>query len=104
MRTTKRAIEAMTLLLLANGKAESMHENPHEHRVDPRAFWDQFLDSLLGPSRMFGSLGRVESGGASSETTIERWSNSPTETSDSDPRSSHSSGPASGGASSAPSP
>lgn len=48
VRTAKRTIEALTLLLLAYGKAESMHENPHEHYLDLRAFWGQFLDSLLG--------------------------------------------------------
>jgi hypothetical protein len=48
VNTARRTIEALSLLIVAYGKAESMDENPSEHFGDLRMFWGQFLDSLLG--------------------------------------------------------
>lgn len=48
VRVARRTIEALTLLLIAYGKAESMEENPHEQYGDLRSYWGQFLDTLLG--------------------------------------------------------
>ena len=47
VRAARRTIEAMTLLLIAYGKAESMDENPYEQYGDLRSYWGQFLDTLL---------------------------------------------------------
>jgi hypothetical protein len=46
--TARRTIEALSLLIVAYGKAESMDENPNEHFGDLRMFWGQFLNTLLG--------------------------------------------------------
>lgn len=43
----KRAIEALTLLLIAYGKAESMDENPEEKYRDLTSYWGQFLNTLM---------------------------------------------------------
>lgn len=43
----RRTIEALTLLLIAYGKAESMDQDPHERFGDLRMFWGQFLSSLM---------------------------------------------------------
>lgn len=48
VRAAKRTIEALTLLIIAYGKAESMDENPRERYGDLRMFWGQFSDSLIG--------------------------------------------------------
>ena len=48
VRTARRTIEALSLLMVAYGKAESMDENPSENYSDLKMFWGQFLDSLLG--------------------------------------------------------
>lgn len=48
VRVARRTIEALTLLLIAYGKAESMDEDPHEQYGDLRSYWGQFLDTLLG--------------------------------------------------------
>lgn len=48
VRTARRTREALTLLLIAYGKAESMHETPREQYGDLRMYWGQFLDSLMG--------------------------------------------------------
>jgi hypothetical protein len=48
VRAAKRTIEALTLLLIAYGKAESMDENPRERYGDLRSYWGQFADSLMG--------------------------------------------------------
>jgi histidine kinase/DNA gyrase B/HSP90-like ATPase len=48
VRTARRTIEALTLLVVAYGKAESMDECPADHFTDLRGYWGQFLDSLLG--------------------------------------------------------
>lgn len=47
-QTARRTIEALTLLIAAYGKAESMHENPRDQYGDLRAYWGQFMDSMLG--------------------------------------------------------
>jgi hypothetical protein len=47
VRVARRTTEALTLLLIAYGKAESMHETPHEQYGDLRGFWGQFLDTLM---------------------------------------------------------
>lgn len=44
----KRTIEALTLLLIAYGKAESMDENPEEKYRDLTGHWGQFLETLMG--------------------------------------------------------
>lgn len=48
VRTARRTIEALTLLLIAYGKAESMHPNPAEQYEDLTTYWGQFLATLLG--------------------------------------------------------
>ena len=48
VKAARRTIEALTLLLIAYGKAESMHENPHDQYGELRSFWGQFLSSLMG--------------------------------------------------------
>lgn len=48
VNTARRTIEALSLLIVAYGKAESMDDNPSEHFGDLRMFWGQFLDTLLG--------------------------------------------------------
>jgi hypothetical protein len=45
--TCKRTIEALTLLLIAYGKAESMEENPDDKYRDLTGYWGQFLNTLL---------------------------------------------------------
>lgn len=47
VKTARRTIEALTLLLIAYGKAESMHSNPSEHYSDLTAYWGQFLQTLM---------------------------------------------------------
>lgn len=47
VHTARRTIEAMTLLLIAYGKAESMHENPVEQYGELRDYWGMFLDTML---------------------------------------------------------
>jgi hypothetical protein len=48
VRTARRTIEALTLLIVAYGKAESMDEDPRDHFGDLRNYWGQFLETLLG--------------------------------------------------------
>lgn len=43
----RRTVEAMTLLLIAYAKAESMHANPVEAYGDLTQYWGQFLSTLL---------------------------------------------------------
>lgn len=50
-RAGRRGVEALALMLVAYGKAESMDENPHEKYGDLRSFWGMFLDSLMGKVR-----------------------------------------------------
>lgn len=47
VRTARRTIEALTLLLIAYGKAESMNDRPRESYGDLRTLWGQFLESLM---------------------------------------------------------
>jgi hypothetical protein len=47
VRTAQRTIETLTLLLIAYGKAESMHPTPHDQYSDLRDSWGMFLDSLM---------------------------------------------------------
>jgi len=47
VKACRRTIEALTLLLIAFGKAESMDDNPDEKYSDLTHFWGQFLDTLL---------------------------------------------------------
>lgn len=46
--TARRTIEALTLMLIAYGKAESMNENPNEQYGELRDYWGMFLDSMMG--------------------------------------------------------
>ncbi len=48
IRAARRTIEALTLMVIAYGKAESMDQTPHESYSELRGYWGQFLDSLLG--------------------------------------------------------
>lgn len=48
VKAARRTVEALTLLVIAYGKAESMNPDPHEQYGDLRNFWGQFLDSLMG--------------------------------------------------------
>lgn len=47
-RVARRTIEALTLLLIAYGKAESMDANPAERYDDLTMYWGQFLATLMG--------------------------------------------------------
>jgi len=47
VRAARRTIEALTLLVIAYGKAESMHENPVDQYGDLTQYWGQFLSTLL---------------------------------------------------------
>lgn len=47
VRAARRTVEALTLMLIAYGKAESMHQDPREGYGDLRMFWGQFLDSMM---------------------------------------------------------
>ena len=47
VKTARRSVEAMSLLLIAYGKAESMNSNPVEQYGDLTQFWGQFLGTLL---------------------------------------------------------
>lgn len=47
VRTARRTIEALTLLVIAYGKAESMHRNPVEQYGDLLNHWGQFLSTML---------------------------------------------------------
>lgn len=47
-KAARRAVEALTLLLITYGKAESMHEDPQEQYEPLRDYWGMFLDSMLG--------------------------------------------------------
>lgn len=44
----RRAVEALTLMVLAYAKAETMHEDPHTQYGDLRDEWGRFLNQLLG--------------------------------------------------------
>ncbi|HEY3821768.1 MAG TPA: ATP-binding protein [Polyangiaceae bacterium] len=48
LRTARRTIEALSLLVVAYAKAESMDDAPREKYGDLRQFWGQFLDTLMG--------------------------------------------------------
>lgn len=47
-RTANRTIEALTLLLIAYGRAESMDRNPVDRYEDLLNHWGQFLSTTLG--------------------------------------------------------
>ena len=47
VKTARRTIEAMTLLLIAYAKAESMASSPVEQFSELTQFWGQFLSTLL---------------------------------------------------------
>lgn len=47
VKTARRTIEALTLLLIAYGKAESMHLTPSEQYGDLVQYWGQFLSTML---------------------------------------------------------
>jgi hypothetical protein len=47
VKTARRTIEALTLLLIAYGKAESMHETPTDQYGDLTQYWGQFLSTML---------------------------------------------------------
>jgi hypothetical protein len=47
VKTARRTIEALTLLLISYGKAESMHPTPTDQYADLTQFWGQFLATML---------------------------------------------------------
>ncbi|MDH4555735.1 hypothetical protein E8F11_11220 [Pseudomonas sp. BN417] len=47
VKAARRTIEALTLLLIAYGKAESMHKNPTDQYSDLTQYWGQFLSTML---------------------------------------------------------
>jgi hypothetical protein len=48
VRMARRSIEALSLLIVAYSKAESMHDDPHGHYSELRDYWGKFMDSLFG--------------------------------------------------------
>ncbi|MBI2388610.1 MAG: hypothetical protein HYV09_03250 [Deltaproteobacteria bacterium] len=48
LRTARRTIEALSLLVVAYAKAESMDDAARDKYGDLRQFWGQFLDTLMG--------------------------------------------------------
>jgi hypothetical protein len=48
VRTARRTLEALSLLVVAYAKAESQDSNPQDHFTDLRNDWGRFLDTLLG--------------------------------------------------------
>jgi hypothetical protein len=46
--TARRAVEALSLMILAYAKAESMHVDPHEQYDELRDYWGMFLHQMLG--------------------------------------------------------
>jgi hypothetical protein len=48
VKAARRTLEALALLVVAYGKAESMDENPREKYADLRNYWGTFLDTLMG--------------------------------------------------------
>lgn len=47
VKAARRTIEALTLLLIAYGKAESMDSDPVERYSDLASYWGQFLDTMM---------------------------------------------------------
>ena len=47
VKAARRSVEAMQLMLVAYGKAESMNPNPVEQYGDLTQYWGQFLGTLL---------------------------------------------------------
>lgn len=47
VRAARRTVEALTLLIAAYAKAESMDQDPNQYK-DLRNYWGQFLDTLMG--------------------------------------------------------
>lgn len=47
VKAARRSVEAMSLLLISYGKAESMHTNPVDQYGDLTQYWGQFLGTLL---------------------------------------------------------
>ena len=48
VRMARRSIEALSLLIVAYAKAESMHDDPHGQYAELRDYWGKFMDSLFG--------------------------------------------------------
>jgi hypothetical protein len=49
--TARRTVEALTVLIAAYGKAESMNENPLEAYGMLRDFWGMFLSQMMSDVR-----------------------------------------------------
>lgn len=47
VKSARRTVEALTLLVIAYGKAEAMDRDPGKYN-DLRGYWGQFLDTLMG--------------------------------------------------------
>lgn len=48
VKAARRTVEALSLLIIAYGKAQSMHPNPNELYDDLTTYWGQFLNTLMG--------------------------------------------------------
>jgi hypothetical protein len=48
IKTARRAVEGLALMVVAYGKAQSMDEQPAEKYDDLTAYWGQFIDTLMG--------------------------------------------------------
>jgi hypothetical protein len=47
VKVSRRTIEALTLLIIAYGKSESMHTDPEKQYRDLTGYWGQFLHTLM---------------------------------------------------------
>jgi len=47
IKAAKRAVEGLTLMVLAYGKAMSMSTSPSDYE-DLTSYWGQFIDTLMG--------------------------------------------------------
>jgi hypothetical protein len=61
VKASKRTLEALELLLIAFGKAQSMDEDPQDRYGDLTMFWGQFLNTLMGKVKGLYSVTFVDS-------------------------------------------
>ncbi|WP_318476515.1 ATP-binding protein [Photobacterium leiognathi] len=47
VKTARRAVEGLTLMIIAFGKAQTMDEDPHKYE-DLTTYWGQFIDTMMG--------------------------------------------------------
>ena len=48
VKAARRTIEALSLLIVAYGHAQSMHPTPNDQYDDLTIYWGQFLNTLMG--------------------------------------------------------